>query len=287
MITEDKNKNSNWEGVSNLSNLRVPKGKGKEVVWNSILEGIDDQKVTRTAPMWSVALKVAAAFIGLLLLGSLTWITIFGSTTIYSPAGKHLMVNLPDGSTVKLNSETRMSYNSYYWYFSRIVELDGEALFTVKKGNTFSVKTGVVITQVLGTTFNVYARNNEVKVSCIEGKVAVVHSVTKQKVLLTPSQKTSLSEGELKDPVEVAKTEMATWTNGEFYYMNERLEDVFKELERQFNVKIVLKTSPGRLYSGVFFKRDLRESLDLICIPMRLKWEITNKTIVISEAYNN
>jgi len=58
----------------------------------------------------------------------------FYTQTITVPKGHHLVAQLPDGSTVDLNADTKLSYHPYWWRFARTVNFEGEGFFKVKKG---------------------------------------------------------------------------------------------------------------------------------------------------------
>ena len=93
------------------------------------------------------------------------------------PAGQRVNITLSDGTKVMLNSMSELKYPSNFSDNSRVVELDGEAYFDVKKSESspFIVKTQFCGVEVLGTVFNVdaYSDNNEFKTSLIEGSVVV------------------------------------------------------------------------------------------------------------------
>jgi ferric-dicitrate binding protein FerR (iron transport regulator) len=262
--------------------FEVPKGIGKDAVWRNIFDQIEAKTQKTTINLWPVVSRVAAIFLGLLLVGSLTWVFIYGQEKVYAPNGTHLMVFLPDSSVVNLNADSYIKYNKVLWAFNREVELSGEALFVVMIGEKFSVKTGQIVTQVLGTTFNIYSRNNEIRVSCIEGKVGVKHTKTMQSYVLEPNQKVSTLDNRLVTPSKIDKTNVAEWVNGVFYFNNEPLASVLSEFQRQYNVKVILKAPAKRLYTGVFYKNNIHEALDLICTPMQLKWNLKNETVTIS-----
>jgi transmembrane sensor len=76
---------------------------------------------------------------------------------------------------------------------------------------------------------------------------------------------------------------MVTWTSGEFYFNKAPLKDVFKEIERQFNVEIVYSSSENRLYTGYFNKKDLNDALRLVCIPMEVNYSVNERTIEIKQ----
>lgn len=262
--------------------LQVPQGKGKDAVWEGIIHNLDSKAQAPIVSFWVRASRVAAVFLGLMLLGSMFYVFILGKVEYYSPAGTHLVIMLPDSSTVHLNADSHLEFNRVLWDLKRNVKLKGEALFRVEKGEKFSVKTGPVVTQVLGTTFNVFARNNSIKVSCIEGMVGVRHLESRESITLKPNDKVVTQNRGLVSGKNLDKNELAQWVQGEFYFNNTPIGNVFEELQRQFNVKVILEVPENRMYTGVFFNNDLVEALNLICIPMQLKWTKQNGTILIS-----
>lgn len=94
------------------------------------------------------------------------------------PAGDRVQLTLPDKSSVKLNSESSLSYA--YVGGKRIARLEGEGYFQVSKDtrHPFVVQVGSLNIEVLGTCFNVcsYKENDFVETSLIEGSVRLYDS---------------------------------------------------------------------------------------------------------------
>ncbi|MHC1703729.1 MAG: FecR family protein [Tenuifilaceae bacterium] len=266
-----------------LKSLKVPTGKPKEQVWQTILENIEHQKEAKVISITSIALRIAASLLLLGSIGGSIWIWGFGKVAVYAPKGQHISHILPDSSQIQLNADTRISYNKVLWNLSRKVKLNGEALFKVKKGEQFDVVTELTTTSVLGTTFDVYARNGKVKVSCIEGKVQVKTHKTESKVILTAGLFTQIHEQKLSIPVEKTIKEEVAWSDGEFFFINTPFNDVLKEIERQFNVEVEYIGEKGRFYSGYFNNKDLNDALRLVCIPMEMSYSVNGKTIEIKQ----
>jgi transmembrane sensor len=82
-------------------------------------------------------------------------------------------VRLPDNSTVMLDKGSELSYSSVFGETTREVSLKGEAFFDVAHASVpFTVRTGKIVTTVLGTAFNVKVSDG-VTVTVSRGKVAV------------------------------------------------------------------------------------------------------------------
>lgn len=95
-------------------------------------------------------------------------------------AGQPKEVLLPDGSTVWLNSKSRIQYSDDFSGETREVYLEGEAFFSVQRDESkpFIVHTGTLSTRVLGTSFNIeaYPEQSDIKVTVSSGRVSVFDS---------------------------------------------------------------------------------------------------------------
>src|SRR5690606_7283691 len=91
--------------------------------------------------------------------------------------GEKSKVILPDGTVIDLNYESILKYPKKFNDTIRQVELTGEAFFDVYHIDNypFIVKTGVLETQVYGTSFNInsFDENQKLEVSLVTGKVKV------------------------------------------------------------------------------------------------------------------
>ena len=108
------------------------------------------------------------------------------------PAGDKVQLTLPDKSSVKLNSESSLSYA--YVNGKRVARLKGEGYFQVSKDrkHPFVVQVGNLNIEVLGTCFNVYSyeENDFVETSLIEGSVRLYDSKSpSESFILKPSQR--------------------------------------------------------------------------------------------------
>ncbi|NND08615.1 MAG: DUF4974 domain-containing protein [Saprospiraceae bacterium] len=204
------------------------------------------------------------------------------TSIIESPYGQSLTVNLPDASTVQLNDGSRLSYDPGQFLDGRTLNLRGEAFFEVQKGASFQVHTIQGVVTVLGTSFNVFSRSDRFIVHCHTGSVRVEHQSSS--VVLKPGEMSMLDQkGALNvdnfDPIGTKD-----WRSGVFNYENVPLQQVFAEIERQFEVKI--KTSEAiyqQTYSGFFNEESLEDALHSVCWPLKLNTEINKNQVRISK----
>jgi transmembrane sensor len=252
-----------------IQSWEVPSGKSQEEAWNEVSTRISQGKIVelprRKNYLYWVSAAAAVAVFAFFLLSPKSELKMQDVTTALAHR-EHVL--LPDGSEVELNAGSHLRFASQ-WTNDRTVELEGEAFFKVKKGSQFTVKTNQGQVQVLGTSFNVLDRANKFAVECFTGKVEV--SSGKEKVEITPGQHVLLSNGRFE--YQEASGDR-TWLTGQFVYNDEPLENVFFEVERQFNVHINHPDLVGRKYTGAFTTKNLEEALDVICIPMGYKYSI-------------
>jgi transmembrane sensor len=149
--------------------------------------------------------------------------------------------------------------------------LEGEGFFEVKKGSSFSVLTPQGQVSVLGTSFNVFARNEHFDVRCVTGKVAVDHADAH--VVLMPGQAASLQSGDQFVTNEF-NTVGDSWQQGTSRFEEASLNDVLDELGRQYNVQIIHTDLNHRKYTGAFRHNNLKEALDAVCLPMGLHYSM-------------
>jgi len=289
-MTRNSNIDNLPENVKRLlESYRVPEGKKRSEAWEAIFEklgteGFKQESKARVLQLTFARVAVAASFIVATMLASYIYLYRLGNVTVQLARGEHAVVYLPDSSKVTLNAESRLAYNKNRWFFDRNVSLTGEALFEVNKGRRFRVLTTGATTTVLGTVFNVLSRNGMVKVTCYEGKVKVVAANSKSQTLLTKGMEANTMGYTLHvkkaEAIEVAAK--PAWIKDEFFFQNVPLSSVVEELERQFDVDIFLDTDANRFYTGYFKRTNLAEALNLVCIPLDLKWKYSGEIIVIT-----
>jgi ferric-dicitrate binding protein FerR (iron transport regulator) len=96
---------------------------------------------------------------------------------VYNDEASPKVINLPDGTTVTLNTESKLFYNSDFNERLRNVSLQGEGYFKVSKNadKPFTVTSGTLSTTVLGTEFNVKEGDDTIQVTLVEGAVKVYY----------------------------------------------------------------------------------------------------------------
>ncbi len=161
------------------------------------------------------------------------------------PRGETFKVVLSDGTEVLLNSDSRLSYPTVFKGKERVVSLEGEAYFNVTKNTEhLIVKSGNVQVRVLGTEFNMcsYTPDN-VRVTLIEGKVAVSDTCSLQTVEMKPGQSAQLVSDGTFAVDEVDTETFLYWKEGFFYFDDVALVDMMKEIGKWYNIDIEFRNS--------------------------------------------
>lgn len=261
-----------------LAKLKVPEGKSAQQAWEELQKKLSNEKPASTIRTlsWKPLLSVAAAaalIVGLIL----AWPN-KELRSVTCADGNHQLISLPDASTALLNAGSEITFSDD-WGDNRSLELQGQAFFEVVKGSNFRVATASGVVEVLGTSFDVYSRENNFRVSCHTGRVRV--SAGKQTVEIAPGFTAVLENNRLL--VGEFDLSEADWRNGEFTFRDTPLNEVFLELERQFDIRIIVKSYEERVYTGRFSNKNMQEALQLICLPMGLTFRIEKDGSVVIE----
>ena len=165
--------------------------------------------------------------------------------TKYAAAGERLAATLPDGSTVELNSGSRIQYARDF-ETEREVLLEGEAFFDVRESNIpFIVTTFNGSVEVLGTRFNVNSWADGFNPSTI---VALESGRVRVTPMAAPEQAFEMTPGQLRqidgrntifaeDDTMLVRSATA-WRNGDIILNQVALGIALEEIERRFDIEI-------------------------------------------------
>ena len=163
---------------------------------------------------------------------------------IATAPGELRSMDLPDGSHVALNANSRLQVR--YYPRRRETVLDkGEAFFKVaaNAGKPFTVESGTSQVRVVGTAFNVRAAPPEFVVQVQEGRVEVRSRVHPEAPVLALGPGTGIAI----DPVSgqrrtlsVVPDAVAEWRTGQIYFKRAPLQQVAQELSRQLDQPVAV-----------------------------------------------
>lgn len=162
-------------------------------------------------------------------------------------------VEFADGTKIWLNSGSELTYREDRKNKQRLAELHGEAFFEVKHRADFPlmIKVNDIVIRDLGTTFNIkaYAEDKSVETSLVEGKADILSEKGSSLVALNPGESAIYDTENKKIEIKpIANTILSAWRDGKFVIRDQRLEDIFKELSRWYDVKFQFENQALRDY---------------------------------------
>jgi ferric-dicitrate binding protein FerR (iron transport regulator) len=181
---------------------------------------------------------------------------------------------LPDGTKVWLNANSRITYPERFQRRKRVVNLTGEAFFEVEKDarRPFYVQAGDVIIKVVGTRFDVdaYAENTAIfSTTLVDGCVEMRYPLHghKQTTVLSPGQRLSYDmENDRAFIAYVDVNSLTSWKTGSITLDHTPLRDVLKMIGNAYGVRFIINDT-SRLNdscSGTFVRQPVGNILKTI-----------------------
>ncbi|WP_200976025.1 FecR family protein [Echinicola sp. 20G] len=289
-----------WE-ESEISDSKEDKERILENIHKKIKKENERPLQNKEKKLWWPSLKIAAS---VLLVGLITFAVyrqvyhldvpeVKEELIVYTKeakSGQKLKLRLPDQTFVILNANSSLSYSSEFGKEIREVSLKGEAFFEVAsdKEHPFKVRTESLVTTALGTAFNTYSRDGDVKVALTEGKVKVEQlgpSNGDNEVLLVPGQMASFtSEENYMLQVEAFEPlKVMAWKEGRIRFKSQKLKDVVENLEQWYSIDIELGkgVKASRKVSGLFDNESLENILNGLSFSLGFKYEIQENKVII------
>lgn len=239
-------------------------GKFLEIWEKIILDNKEDENIIPLTPPKVVQtkqlnkknlfyLKYAAALIGFLFISTFLYkLLILDNYTIYTTAfGETKDIVLPDGSKVILNGNSTIKYaNVWRSEENRVVELDGEAFFSVthkENKQKFLVETKDLNVEVLGTEFNVLSRKSRAVVVLNSGKVKLdikdnINSLINGGIIMEPGEMIEYN-------LEVSRLEKgnvdpeiySSWKNNVLVFKSTTVAEIAQLLDESHGLKIIIE----------------------------------------------
>ena len=204
-----------------------------------------------------------------------------------TPRGRMFRMKMHDGSLVHLNAQSQISYPSRFDSSSRVVEISGEAYFDVARDEQrpFIIKVKDYQVEVLGTSFNIDAYDNEFSVTVESGVVKV--NLDKKGVntaTLTKNQK--LIYDPASDKMEIMKVNPEidlSWREGILRFDKTPIAKVEKMIERWYGVDVIISDREiyGKTLTGIHQNKSLKSVLEALTYATESKYKIKDQTIII------
>jgi len=208
--------------------------------------------------------------------------------TIQIPTGQRAQVSLSDGTHVWLNSLSKLSFQENFSGKTRKVFLDGEGYFDVAKNKDkpFIVNINGYEIKVLGTVFNViaYSSENQMKISLLEGSVELLDEKGSSLVTLKPNEEILLDKKEWHLQ-EIEHPEQFQWREGLLIFDNQSFDEIIKQLERVYDIKINIENKEllGYQYNAKFRANDgFMHIMKVLQLSNPFNYEYNNNTRLLT-----
>lgn len=273
------------KAIALSENLEIPGKTSHEDAWAGLLDKInteasDNERLMVPAHQSNKRWMVWAASIAAIFVLGYFSLRDMPTPSVYSTKSANTLAHtLPENSIITLNANSSISLIEESWTDNRVLSLIGEAFFEVSPGSKFTVLTDMGEISVLGTSFNVFVRENELQVSTFTG-VVKVEKDGKSILLEKGDQLSFTTKKESWSTTQFNLNHVATWRSGAFHFNSIPLQKVVNELERQFAIEIEVASDISQsIYSGFFSKTDLNEALQLVFVPMGMKYKIDGNKV--------
>ncbi len=250
--------------------------------WEKISSKISASKPIERS--FSFLWKIAAILVLGIALGTIVYTSQFDQTvqsqTITSTNQVQEIV-FPDGSIVTVAAGSSITFIEDDFLNNRTLNLTGQAYFDVVKTNTpFYIQSEFGNVKVLGTTFNVNAKN-ELKVVVESGTVEISKGSNSEKIRKGYSGQIN-SSGDITIFPTASLNELG-WKTGYFSFDNKELSEVIRVLEEYSASDIVASRSLRDCKITAEFKnKSLTSVVNVIGSVLNAKTKITDKKVRIS-----
>ena len=205
-----------------------------------------------------------------------------------SSPGQKITTTLPDGTKVKLNSESKIIVPEHFPADIREVTLMGEAFFEVvpDPNKPFIVHFNNNEVEVLGTSFDVKedTESHQKMVAVKTGKVAVNNKANGEPILLDPLQMVvETQSGTLNKLPIMSEEAVFGWTDNKLVFDDNQYKTVFKEVSKWFGVEIEVgkELDEGMKYTAVFDNPTLDEVLMSTSRIFKFNYKINENKVII------
>ena len=208
---------------------------------------------------------------------------------IIVPRGGEYNLVLADGTSVMINSDSKLNVPDRFEGKERRVRLEGEALFHVARDveHPFIVETVGGDVTVLGTVFNVNAYSDEdyVQTTLVEGSVAFQGKGMADAKTISPGEQITYDLQTNGINVERVNTDIFTaWTEGKWIIEGMRLDEIMKQLARWYDITVFYQNPEAK---ELVFTGDLEKYnkcnviLDIISLTTNVEFELKERVIIV------
>jgi ferric-dicitrate binding protein FerR (iron transport regulator) len=238
------------------------------------------------------------------------------------PLGSRVQFTLSDGTSITLNSGSRLKCDSRFGISDRVVQLEGEGYFKVAKDEhkPFTVNTSHLSIRALGTTFNVkaYTDDKTIETTLVEGSVkieAITEKSSTEKMVLKPNQKLTFFKEDSKmidekviqdvknpnitQPLKVQKSitlprlvtenvnvePVISWKENRWIFEKQSLSQIAIDLERKFDIQIHFESERLKAFrfTGIILAEPIEQVLEVMSLSAPINFKLKGRIVTLSE----
>ncbi len=295
-----------WQNAKAVEPAHVPEFND---FWQKIEARLDEQEAPPRAsviplnrPMaWEIKARffddkiklrwlAAAAVLIIMIGGAALYRTLFNREApqiCRTQNAQRLRVSLPDGSQVELNAGSEIKFSKAFTDSIRVVAFAGQGYFEVQPDpRPFIVQTENAQVRVLGTKFDLKARQRKTQLIVKEGMVALRSAaLAAESGVILRADEMSVCFDNLppQKPERVNAEYWLGWLRHKFVFDKMPLREVVEELQRSYDHEIRLADPElGKLaLTGEFEQEPLEEILSAICLALNLNYRSDHKMYFI------
>jgi ferric-dicitrate binding protein FerR (iron transport regulator) len=205
-----------------------------------------------------------------------------GTGSLYVPAGKFYNLVLSDGTTMMVNSVTKVKFPFKFSGATREIWVDGEAYIDVALDSKqlFVVHLPNSQVKVLGTSFNVNTFDSKENVSLVTGKVRLI--TKKDSVTLSPGKQANIQADSIS-VFHFKQEQVLSWMKGIYFFDDATMEEVAQVLPRWYGVTV--KLDPGvkkkQFYGIIDRNQPLKEFLERLKSTQEVDYILNDNIVTI------
>jgi len=231
-----------------------------------------------------VAISLMDNMLGITELNSETPVSIMIHTTGY---GEQKIIQMSDGSSIRLNENSRLEMPEQFTGGNRKVRLQGQAYFEIEHDSErpFSVYAGEALIRVLGTSFaiNEASRIGQIQVTVTEGVVSLGSVMRAEEAVVLEREMIGLFDTRslevVKEDVDV--NNYLSWMYGRVVYDKTPFRDVIRQLERIYEISSVVVDEEllDLRLTADFSERSLMNVLEVIAHSLEIEFTMRGDVV--------
>lgn len=200
------------------------------------------------------------------------------------------IITLPDGSTVRVNKNSSISFRKGLKGATRKVTLQGEAFFEVKHDvdKPFIIHAGDAVIRDIGTSFNVkQGSNGKIVVAMKEGRATLRAQNTSSKdgSMLTKNHIGILDKGKVSTITQDNIQNYLSWIEGKLVFKDMRFDKVIRQLDHIYGIRSQLEDSSLVTLQLTAYTQNtsLDEVLDMIALSLEVDYRKKGNKVIWRE----